>query len=423
MAEIIAQVPWQVTPKVRRKLPRKAAQLVEAAMQITASQHPLAWIAQWGARLMLQVALEEEVMAFLGRDWYERRPKGSSWRNGSKPRTVKVAGGDVTIAMPQVRGAGGPFHSGLLPPYLTRMRELEEAIPLLYLHGLSTRRVQKALGKLLGKRGLGKTTVVRLTQRLVEAFVIWRQRDLSRLPVVYLFLDGIRLGVRKGTREKETILVAHAVLADGRREVLAVALGSRESTRAWADLLEDLQRRGLSEPLLIITDGGSGLLAAVEARFPHVARQHCTKHKLANVLEKVPKGSQAEVGDAARRVLYAPTLAQTEEALVLFERAYAKRFPSAVECLKRDLSACWTYYWFPLSHWKRIRTTNVLERSFREVRRRVRQIGRFQDELRALAMVHALLQEAQAGWQALSMSREAQSILEAMRIRGKAQAA
>jgi putative transposase len=408
MTEIIAQVPWQVTQKVRRKLPRKAAQLVEAAMQIRASQHPLAWITQWGARLMLQVALEEEVMAFLGRDWYERRPEGSSWRNGSKPRTVKVAGGDVKIAMPQVRGAGGPFHSPLLPPHLTRMPELEEVIPLLYLHGLSTRRVRKAIGKLWGQRGLSKTTVVRVTQKVVEAFQTWRQRDLAPLPVTYLFLDGIRLGVRRGTREKEAILVA---------------LGSRESTRAWADLLEDLKRRGLSQPLLVITDGGSGLLAAVEAHFPEVLRQHCTKHKLANVLEKVPQGSQTEVGDAARRVLYAPTLAQAEEAWVLFKRAYTKRFPSAVECLQRDLQACWTYYWFPLSHWKRIRTTNVLERSFREVRRRVRQIGRFQDELRALAMVHALLQEAQAGWQALSMSREAQCILEAMRIRGKAQAA
>jgi transposase-like protein len=125
-------------------------------------------------------------------------------------------------------------------------------------------------------------------------------------------------------------------------------------------------------------------------------------------------------------------LAQAQEALVLFKRAYAKRFPSAVECLQRDLEACWTYYRFPLRHWRRIRTTNVLERSFRpacalhadrEVRRRVRQIGRFQDELRALAMVHALLQEAQTGWQALSMSREARCILEAMRSRGKAQAA
>ncbi|MFH0872139.1 MAG: IS256 family transposase, partial [bacterium] len=379
MTKIVTQIPWQVTQKVR-KLPRKAAQLVEAAMQITTSQHPLAWITQWGARLMLQVALEEEVMAFLRRDWYERRPGGSSiWRNGSKPRTVKVAGGDVTIAMPQVRGAGQPFHSGLLPPYLTRMRELEEAIPLLYLHGLSTRRVRKALGKLWGQRGLSKTTVVRLTQRLVEAFVTWRQRDLSPLEVVYLFLDGIRLGVRKGTREKEAVLVAHAVLADGRsacalhadrREVLSVALGSRESTRAWTDLLEDLKRRGLPEPVLVITDGGGGLLAAVEAHFPEILRQHCTKHKLANVLEKVPKGCHlpvrgrtqtgGEVGDAARWVLYAPTLAQAQEALVLFKRAYAKRFPSAVECLQRDLEACWTYYRFPLRHWRRIRTTNVL---------------------------------------------------------------
>jgi len=316
-AKIAAQVPWQVTQKVR-ELPRKAAQLVGAAMQITTSQHPLAWITQWGARLMLQVALEEEEVAFLRRDWYERRPGGSSvWRNGSKSRTVKVAGGDLTLAMPEVRGAGQPFHSRLLPPYLTRMRELEEVIPLLYLHGPSTRRVRKALGKRLGKRGLSKTTVVRLPRRLVEAFASWRQRDLSLLPVIYLFLDGIRLGVRRGTREKEAVLVAHAVPADGRREVLAVALGSRESTRAWTDLLEDLKRRGLSEPLLVITDGGGGLLAGVEAHFPHVARQHCTKHKLANGLEKVPKGSQAEVGDAARprvtRGLYAHTLAQTEE--------------------------------------------------------------------------------------------------------------
>ena len=197
---------------------------------------------------------------------------------------------------------------------------------------------------------MSKTTVVRLTQKVVEAFQTWRQWDLSPLPVTYLFLDGIRLGVRKGTREKETILVAHGVLVDGRREVLAVALGSRESTRAWADLLEDLKRRGLPQPLLIlvrlrltnVTDGGSGLLAAVEAHFPEVLRQHCTKHKLANVLEKVPQGSQTEVGDAARWVLYAPTLVQAEEALALFERAYAKRFPSAVECLKRDLQACWT---------------------------------------------------------------------------------
>jgi len=242
--------------------------------------------------------------------------------------------------------------------------------------------------------------------------------------VVSLFLDGIRLGVRCGTREKEAILVAHAVLADGRREVLAVALGSRESTRAWTELLEDLKRRGLPEPLLLITDGGGGLLAAVEACFPDVPRQHCTKHKLANVLEKVPKGVQTEVGDAARRVLYAPTRHQAEEALALFERTYRKRFPSAVECLHRDLEACWTDSRFPMSHWKRIRTTNVLERSFREVRRQVREVGRFQDEMRALALVHALLQqEAQAGWQRLSMTPEAQCTLAAMRVQQSAKAA
>ncbi len=396
-----------------RTLPRKARRLVEAAFARTLREHPLARLTQWGARLMLQVALEEEMLAFLGRDWYERGRGGVApgWRNGSKPRTVKVAGGDVRLAMPQVRGAAQPFHSRLLPPYATRVPELEEALPLLYLHGLSTRRVRKALGRLLGQRGLSKGTVVRLTQRLVETFEAWRRRDLSGLEVLYLFLDGIRLGVRAGSREKEAVLVAHAVLADGRREVLAVALGPRESTRAWTELLEDLRRRGLGAPLLIITDGGGGLLAAVDACFPGVARQHCTKHKLANVLEKVPKSVEAEVAAAARRVLYAATRTQAEEAWGRFQRAYGKRFPSAVECLARDLEACWTYYRFPVSHWKRIRTTNVLERSFREVRRRVRDIGRFQDELRALAMVHALLEEAKAGWRRLAMPAEAERLV------------
>jgi transposase-like protein len=202
----------------------------------------------------------------------------------------------------------------------------------------------------MGQRGLSKTTVVRLTQKLVEAFQSWRTRDLSSLDVIYLFLNGIRLGVRGGTREKEAVLVAHGVLADGRREVLAVALGSRASTRAWTALLEDLKQRGLPEPLLIITDGGGGLLAAVEASFPDVPRQPCTKHKLATVLEKVPKGAQAEIGDAARRVWSAPTREQAEEALAVFERAYQKRFPSTMDCLHRDLEACWTSYRFPVAH-------------------------------------------------------------------------
>ncbi|MFN3476374.1 MAG: transposase [Candidatus Methylomirabilales bacterium] len=184
-----------------------------------------------------------------------------------------------------------------------------------------------------------------------------------------------------------------------------------------------MKRRGLKAPLLIITDGGGGLLAAVEACFPDVPRPHCTKHKLAHILAKVPKREQAEVADAARRVLYAPMHAQAEEALLLFGRAYRKRFPSAVEGLHRDLEACWTYYRFPVSHWKRIQTTNGLERSFREVRRRVREVGRFQDEMRALALVHALLQEAQAGWPRLAMTPEAQRILVAMRAQQQAKAA
>lgn len=393
------------------KLSKKSQEVIKEIMDSRLFEHPLALVAKAGARLMLQVALEEELFEVLGRDHYERCQDSKGKRNGYKGRTVKLSCGDIRVKMPQVRDMGIPFHSKILPPYETMMEELEEVIPLLYFNGISTRKVKRSLKKILGKRGLSHETVSRLAAKIVEEFRVWRVRDLSDLDILYLIIDGIRLGVRAGTKEKEAVLVAQAFLENGKRVLLSVALGARESYGSWKSFLTDMKERGLNDPLLIITDGSPGLLRSLSELFPDVDTQRCTKHKMANVLEKVLKEDHKEVKDDLRKVFYAPTLEHAKEAQALFEKKWRKKYPSAVECLLKDIDACLTYYKFPYIHWKRIRTTNAIERGFREVRQRVRGIGRFKDEERALAFVYRQMKEAQERWKALSMTEEARDIL------------
>lgn len=397
-----------------RRLSKKAEKVIKKVMEEERLfEHPLALVAKAGARMMLQVALEEEITTYLGRDYYERNDDASGYRSGSKRRTVKLSCGDIEIDMPQARGL--PFHSAILPPYQTRMKELEEVIPLLYMNGLSTRRVKRSLKKVLGKRGLSHTTVNKITNKVIEEFKGWRRRDLSGLEVIYLILDGIRIGVRGGTGEKEAVLVAYAFLGDGRREVLSVELGNRESYNSWKYILDDLRQKGLIDPLLIVTDGCPGLLKAVEDVFPGVETQRCTKHRMENVIEKVLKEDHEEVRDDLRKIFYAPTYEHAKEAVVIFEKKWGKKYPSAIKCLSEGIENCLTYYKFPYSHWKRIRTTNTIERGFREVRQRVRVIGRFKDEEKALATVWWLMKDTQERWQGIVITKEIREILNRLR--------
>jgi len=400
---------------MERRLSKKSEKVIKEMMEGRLFEHPLALVAKAGARMMLQVALEEEVTDALGRDHYERIEGRNGYRNGYKKRTVKLSCGDITVGMPKTRGMDGPFQSKVLPPYQSRMKELEEVIPLLYMNGLSTRRVKRSLKKMLGNRGLSHTTVNKITNKVIEEFKGWKGRSLSGLEVLYLILDGIRIGVRAGTKEKEAVLVAHAFLWNGKREVLSVALGNRESYNSWKGFLDDLRERGLRDPLLIVTDGCPGLIRAVEEVFPGVDVQRCTKHKMENVLEKVLKEDRDEVRDDLRKVFYASTYEHSKEAMAIFERKWGRRYASAVECLLNGIEACLTYYKFPYSHWKRIRTTNTLERQFREVRQRVRVIGRFKDEEKALATVWWLMRDAQERWKGIGMTEEAREVLNRLR--------
>ena len=189
-----------------------------------------------------------------------------------------------------------------------------------------------------------------LNGKIVEEFKGWKERDLSGLKILYLIMDGIRIGVRGGTGKKEAVLVATAFLEDGERVLISVELGNRESHNSWKMFIEDMRRRGLRDPLLIITDGSPGLLRAVEEIFPGTDTQRCTNHKMENVLEKVLKEDQKEVRDDIRKIFYAPTIEHAREGSSIFEKKW-KKYTSAVECLSKDIDACLTYYKFPYIHW------------------------------------------------------------------------
>lgn len=394
---------------MRRSLSKKSEKVIEKHLEELKKGSSLAELTRIGARMMLEVAIEDELTAFLGRDYYERRNGQEGSRSGTKPRTIKIGCGDIEIGMPRVRDTGMPFYSKVLPPRVTRMEEVQDIIPLLYMNGLSTRKVKKSVAKLLGKKGLSHQNVIRITGGIVEEFNKWKKRDLSQLKITYLILDGIRLGVRAGTKEKEAVLVAWGFLEDGSRELISVLLGNQESYNAWKGFLEDMTKRGLNEPLLTVIDGCPGLVKAVEELLPSSDIQRCTKHRTENVLDKVLKEDRERVKDSLRKIFYASTYGHAKEAVEMFKSNWGRKYPSAVECLQEGIELCLTYYKYPYRHWKRIRTTNAVERSFREVRQRTKGIGRFKDEERALTMVWWQMKELR--WYGVDMTKEAKAIL------------
>jgi transposase-like protein len=365
---------------------------------------PLELFAREGARLILSVALEEEVTEFLGRGRYQRgQGRAKGYRNGHRGRSLTCGSGEVKVDVPRVAESEEPFSSRLLRAWQRRSQLLEEVIPLLYLEGLSTRDFKRALWPLWGKSGLSRSSISRANRELKRAFKAWRQRDLSEEEIVYLFLDAFYLGLRRGSREKEGVLVVHGIDRKGQRVLLAVALGGRESTESWKGVLHDLVERGLRAPLLVISDGNPGLLRAVSEVWPGVARQRCVVHRLRNVLARVPRRRQGEVKKALHRIFYAPSLEDALAAVDQFVARYGGEFPTATEVLGQHLGECLAFYRFPERHWKTIRTSNVLERALREVRRRTDVIGRFPTETSALMVVFGVLESGRLKWRGLRM--------------------
>ena len=271
-------------------------------------------------------------------------------------------------------------------------------IPGLYLEGLSTRDFRRALGVFWGESGLSGSTVSRLNKKLHEEFEAWRRRDLSQEGLVFLYLDGIYAGVRFGTSEKEAVLVAHGIRTDGSRCVLSIRFGGRESAASWSEVLHDLESRGLPLPYLVISDGNPGLIKAIREVWPDVPKQRCIVHRTRNILDKMPKSLHEEARKALNRIWYAEDLDAAVSAAMTFVKNYGKRYKSAVDCLFDGLSDCLTFFRFPKEYWKRIRTSTPLERTFKEVRRRTKVVGRFPSESSALAVIYWILTIEAAKW-------------------------
>ncbi|MDI6765198.1 MAG: IS256 family transposase, partial [Thermodesulfobacteriota bacterium] len=328
-------------------------------------------------------------------------------------RKVQCGSGEIEIRRPKVTGACREFKSKVLTGWQRKSAQLLQVIPLLYLEGLSTRDFQRALKPLWGESGLSRSSISRANRVIKESFAEWRKRNLRDEEVIYLFLDGYYLGVRMGVREKEGLLLAYGVSKDGKRVLLGVYLGGRESTESWKGVLNDLRERGLTPPKLVITDGNPGLLRALKEIWSEVLHQRCTVHKTRNVLARVPKKHREEVKRALHRIFHAASLEDALSSANEFQRKYGKLFPTATEVLAKGLSDCLTFFRYPERHWKRIRTSNVLERAFREIRRRTDVVGRFPNEGSALSLVFGVLEEDRLKWRGLRIGKEEQAQIDA----------
>lgn len=339
--------------------------------------------------LTLATILEEEITAFIGAPYYGRTPTRRDQRNGYYTRDLVTTAGAVE-ALPVPRTRGG-FRTQLFERYARRQAELDTAISEMFVYGASTTRVGQVVETLTGTHP-SASTVSRVFHTLEAEFEAWKTRPLCS-HYVYVFADGTYFTViYDGEGQKMPILAVIGINAAGERQVLAVSVGERENQGAWEDLLEQLKRRGVQQVDLWITDGNQAMLNAVQLKFPTSARQRCVKHKMDNVLSYVPDKQREAVEPELKAIFYQDNRQQADQAVAAFCAKYAQTYPTAVACLRRDLDACLTFYAFPKAHWKTIRTTNVIERLYHEVKRRSHKMAAaFRNEGSCLLMFFAVV--------------------------------
>jgi len=373
---------------------------------------PLTEVLRNGARALLAQAVEAEVAALLAShaDKLTEDGRARLVRHGHLPAREIVTGiGPVAVRCPRVRDRVGEgserirFSSAILPPYARRSKSLEVLIPILYLKGVSTGDFEEALGALIGKDagGLSASTIGRLKEAWVDEHARWLDRDLSAKRYVYVWADGIYVQARLED-DAQCLLVIIGANADGKKELVGLADGIRESAQSWKELLLDLKRRGLTiAPQLAVADGALGFWKAIEEVWPTTQAQRCWVHKTANVLNKLPKSLQAKAKRAMQDIWMAETRKDAEAAFSGFIECYGVKYDKAVECLAKDREALLAFYDFPAEHWKHLRTTNPIESTFATVRHRtIRSRGCLSNKT-ALAMVFKLAQAAEKSWHRL----------------------
>jgi len=366
-------------------------------------------LARQGAQRMLQTALENEVAEYLERHSEERDEQGRRLvvRNGTMPERAVTSGvGPLELQQPRVndRRADEKFSSRILPPFLRRLPSVDNLIPVLYLKGISTGDFSEALEAILGKdaKGLSATNIVRLKEQWEQEYQEWQKRSLVGKRYVYVWADGIYFKVRLAD-DRPCLLVLMGTLEDGRKELIAIYDGERESKLSWQEMLQDLKRRGLEHaPELAIGDGALGFWAALAEEFQSTKVQRCWVHKTANVLDKMPKKVQPGAKDLLHEMYLSATEEDALEACEQFMKRYQAKFPKACECLAKDKDVLFTFYEFPAEHWSHIRTTNPIESTFATVRHRTKRTKGCGSRTATLSMVFKLCLEAEKRWRRIN---------------------
>jgi len=355
---------------------------------------------------VLQEALEEEVKDYLGRGYYERKPENEfkGYRNGYEPRKIKTAEGKLEIQLPQLRQTEEPYKSEIMSQIPVISPELERIAIETYVRGLSTRDIEDTFKSIDGSKMLSKDAVSKITELLNTEYIKFSQRDLSQYDVIYVYVDGVYEAIGNSGVIHEAILCAWAILSDKRKIMLHLALGNKESYQCCRDFFDDMLKRGLREPLLVVSDGAAGIKKAIDECFPHSRRQRCLVHKLRNIANKLSEKGMEELMPVIRTVFH-----QTDKKMALQIASsiideFINEYPSAIKCFQEDLENCLNFMDFPAGHHRHIKTTNLLERCFEEQRRRTKVIPRFMTEKSCMKLTFGTLIRVSEKWKRIKMS-------------------
>lgn len=373
------------------------------------TEDALVCVLRRGAQELLTRAIEEEVKIFLEsyRGLVDEKGLRQVVRNGHLPiRSLQTGIGPISVKVPRLRdrsGSGIKYTSNLVPKYLRRTKNIEELLPVLYLKGLSTGDFEEALTSIVGidAVGMSSTTISRLKQSWSHEYEAWRKQDLSKKRYIYFWVDGVYLQARM--EEKQCILVIIGADEFGNKEVVSVTDGFRESEQSWTEVLLDLKSRGLAMgPQLSIGDGALGFWKALRKIYPETKQQRCWVHKMANVLNKLPKSLQAKAKQHLHDIWMNETKEDANKSFDSFIETYQAKYPNATKCLAKDRDTLMTFYDFPAEHWKHIRTTNPVESTFATVKLRTAKTRGCLSRKTAFTMVFKLLESAQKRWRKLT---------------------
>lgn len=366
----------------------------------------LSSVLQKGMQLIMQELLEGEVTDYLGRGHYRRSSDAlhRGYRNGYEAMGVKTAEGKISVDVPQVRETAGVFSSKLKPFFRGNTECLEKLAAEMYTRGLSVRDIEDALLEATGDTILSRTSVSKVTEILWEEYERFREMDLSCFDLEYLFVDAVYESVRKLADVKEAILVGWGILRSGEKVLLSMGLGNKESHDSWLEFFRDMVRRGLRTPLSITSDGAPGCIKAIGEMFPKSIRIRCWFHRMQNFASKVSPSVWPELKAEIMEIRDASSYNQGKRLAESFIQRYGREYPSLIAVFSEDTEALLGHLKLPVRHRKSVRTTNLIERSFEEERRRTKVIPGFWTEQSCLKLVFSVLLRAGRRWQRVSMA-------------------